>query len=89
MVETEPPSAANAIGCFDQSIKIAQQQQAKSLELRSVMSIARLYRNQGRRGEAWSLLAQIYDRFTEGFDTRDLLEAKVLLDELSQSDRLA
>jgi predicted ATPase len=53
------------------------------------MSVARLYRNQGRQDEAWSLLAQIYDSFTEGFDTRDLLEAKALLDELSQSDRLA
>ena len=88
-VETESASVTNAIGCFGQSIMVAQQQQAKSLELRAVMCVARLYKNQGRQDEAWSLLAQIYDQFTEGFDTKDLLEAKVLLDELSQSNRLA
>jgi len=56
---------------------------AKSLELRAVMSVARLYQNQGRQEEARGLLAQIYNRFTEGVDTMDLREAKALLDELS------
>ena len=77
------PAVAQAEACFNQSIKIAQQQKAKSWELRAVMSLARLYQNQGKQKEARSLLAQIYDRFTEGFDTLDLREAKALLDELS------
>jgi predicted ATPase/DNA-binding winged helix-turn-helix (wHTH) protein len=81
--EPEPPVVAQAEGCFNQSIKIAQQQKAKSWELRAVMSLARLYQNQGKQEEARGLLAQIYDRFTEGFDTLDLREAKALLDELS------
>jgi predicted ATPase len=83
VVEAEPPMVAQAEGCFDQSIKIAQRQKAKSLELRAVMSVARLYRKQGKQEEAQGLLTQIYDRFTEGFDTKDLREAKALLDELS------
>jgi predicted ATPase len=83
VVESEPPAAAQAEGCFSQSIKIAHQQKAKSWELRAVMSLARLYQKQGKQEEAWDLLAQIYNRFTEGFDTVDLREAKALLDELS------
>jgi predicted ATPase len=78
-----PPAFANAETCFDRSIQIAQRQGAKSLELRAAMSIARFYRTQGKRHEARRLLAQIYGRFTEGFDTLDLREAKALLDELS------
>jgi len=81
-IVAEPPSVTNAEACFRQSIKIAQQQRAKSLELRAVMSVARLYQKQGRQKEARSLLAQIYDRFTEGFDTVDLREAKALLGDL-------
>jgi len=53
------------------------------LELRTVMSMARLYQNQDKQEQARSLLAQIYGRFTEGFDTADLREAKALLDGLS------
>jgi predicted ATPase/DNA-binding winged helix-turn-helix (wHTH) protein len=83
VVEAESPTVTNAEGCFNESIKIAQRQKAKSLELRSVISMARLYQNQGRLKEARSLLAQMYDRFTEGFDTMDLREAKALLDEVS------
>ena len=83
VVESEPPAAAEAEGCFSQSIKIAQQQKAKSLELRAVMSLARLYQNQGKKEEARRHLTQIYRKFTEGLDTMDLLEAKALLDELS------
>jgi predicted ATPase len=81
-IVAEPHSVTNAEACFRQSIKIAQQQRAKSLELRAVMSVARLYQKQGRQKEARSLLAQIYDRFTEGFDTVDLREAKALLGDL-------
>jgi predicted ATPase/DNA-binding winged helix-turn-helix (wHTH) protein len=77
------PTDTRAEACFRQSIKIAQQQKAKSWELRAVMSLARLYQNQGKREEAHSLLAQVSDSFTEGFDTVDLREAKALLDELS------
>jgi predicted ATPase/DNA-binding winged helix-turn-helix (wHTH) protein len=81
--EAEPARVAQAEACVNQSIKIAQPQKAKSLELRAVMSLARLYQNQGKQEEARSLLEQIYDSFTEGFDTKDLIEAKALLDELS------
>jgi predicted ATPase len=59
------------------------QQQAKSWELCAAMSMARLWRDQGKRDEARDLLAPVYGWFTEGFDTRDLKEAKALLDELS------
>ena len=75
---------AQADGCFDQSIKIAQQQKAKSLELRGVMSLLRLYQRQGKKKEAQHLLTQIYDKFTEGFDTVDLRGAKALLYELGE-----
>ena len=59
------------------------QQQAKSWELRAAMSMARLWRDQGKRDEARDLLAPVYGWFTEGFDTLDLKEAKALLDELA------
>ena len=58
------------------------QQQAKSWELRAAMSMARLWRDQGKRQQARDLLAPVYGWFTEGFDTLDLKEAKALLDEL-------
>ena len=80
--EAEPASVSQAEACLNQSIEIAQQQKAKSWELRAAMSLARLHQNQGKKEEARSLLAQIYDRFTEGFDTMDLREAKALLDDL-------
>lgn len=83
VVKPEPPEVAQAEGCFSRSIKIARRQKAKSWELRAVMSLARLYQNRGRMEEARDLLTHIYDRFTEGFDTADLREAKALLDELS------
>jgi len=64
------------------AIRIAQAQQAKSLELRAATSLARLMGEAGRRAEARELLVPVYDWFTEGFDTADLKDAKVLLDEL-------
>ena len=82
-VESEPAGIANAEQSFHQAIEIAQRQNAKSWELRAVMSLARLYRDRGKQQQARSLLTQIYDRFTEGFKTVDLCEAKTLLDELS------
>ena len=69
--------------CFHKAIEIARKQQAKSLELRAVMSLARLWQQQGKKEEAWQMLAEIYGWFTEGFDTKDLKEAKALLEELS------
>jgi predicted ATPase len=68
---------------FAQSIRIAQQQRAKSLQLRAVMSLARLWGEQSRRAEARNLLAPVYGWFTEGFDTVDLKMARALLDELA------
>ena len=63
---------------------MARQQQAKSLELRAAMSLSRLWQRQ-QRTEASALLAPIYDRFTEGFDTADLQEARTLLEELREN----
>jgi predicted ATPase len=68
---------------FDRGLAVARQQQAKSWELRAAMSMARLWRDQGKRNEARDLLAPVYGWFTEGFDTLDLKEAKNLIDELS------
>jgi predicted ATPase len=73
---------AEAEACFLQAIAIAQKQQAKSWELRASTSLARLWQQQGKRAEAHKLLSEVYNWFTEGFDTKDLQEAKVLLAEL-------
>jgi predicted ATPase len=69
--------------CFQQAIEVAQRQQAKSLELRAMVSLARLWQSQGKLHEAHSMLSKIYNWFTEGFDTKDLQEAKALVEELS------
>jgi class 3 adenylate cyclase/predicted ATPase len=69
--------------CFHKAIDVARKQQAKSLELRAVLSLARLWQQQGKSTEAHQMLAEIYGWFTEGFDTKDLQEAKALLDALS------
>jgi predicted ATPase len=68
--------------CFHKAIAIAQRQQAKSLELRAVMSLSRLWQQQDKPHEAHKMLSDIYGWFTEGFDTKDLQEAKALLVEL-------
>ena len=73
--------AAKAEAYFERALAVARQQQAKSWELRAAMSMARLWRDQGKRDEARELLAPVYGWFTEGFDTLDLKEAKALLDE--------
>jgi predicted ATPase len=76
------PDTAKAQGYFERALAVAREQQAKSWELRAAMSMARLWRDQGKREEARELLAP-YGWFTEGFDTRDLKEAKAPLEELA------
>ncbi|HXB77130.1 MAG TPA: adenylate/guanylate cyclase domain-containing protein [Bradyrhizobium sp.] len=76
-------SPADVESCFEQALATARGQSAKSFELRASISLARLRRDQGKHAEARALLAPVYGWFTEGFDTRDLKEAKALLDELS------
>jgi len=76
------PDAAKAEAYFERALAVARQQQAKSWELRAAISMARLWRDQGKRDAARDLLAPVYGWFTEGFDTLDLKEAKALLDEL-------
>ena len=77
------PDAAKAEAYFERALAVARQQQAKSWELRASMSLARLWRDQGKVQQARELLAPVYGWFTEGFDTRDLKEAKMLLEELA------
>ena len=73
-----------AEACFQQAIQIAQQQSARSWELRAATSLARLWQQQGKTTEARKLLAPVYDWFTEGFETADLQETKALLGDLSE-----
>jgi class 3 adenylate cyclase/predicted ATPase len=75
--------AVKAEACFERALAVARSQQAKSWELRSAMSMARLWRDQGKRDQARELLAPIYGWFTEGFDTPDLKQAKALVDKLA------
>src|SRR5262249_49178699 len=74
---------AEAEACFQRALDVAHRQEAKSLELRAAMSLARLWQQQGKGAEAYELLAPIYGWFTEGFDTADLQDAKALLGELT------
>jgi predicted ATPase len=78
------PDEDQAETCFHQALAIASHQQAKSLELRAAMSLARLWQQQGARAEASALLAPVYGWFTEGFDTADLQEATALLEVVSR-----
>ena len=82
-VRSPVSDASKAEEYFERALMVARQQQAKSWELRAAMSMARLWRDQGKRNEARDLLAPVYGWFTEGFDTLDLKEAKNLIDELS------
>ncbi len=80
VVEVERAAVVQAEACFSESIKIAVQQKARSWELRSAISLARLYKNHGKQKKARCLLTQIYDRFTEGFETADLKAARQFID---------
>jgi predicted ATPase len=80
LLRDQNPKVAEAL--FTEAIRISQRQQAKMWELRAAVSLARLWRDQGRRVEARESLAPVYGWFTEGFDTPDLKDAKALLDEL-------
>ena len=79
------PNASEAETCIQQALDLAHEQQSKSLELRAAISLSRLWNQQGKRVEAHNLLTEIYDWFSEGFDTADLKEAKALMDNLSQA----
>ena len=83
-LKSPEPAAARAESYFERALAVAREQQAKSWELRAARSIARLWRDQGKRDEARELLAPVYGWFTEGFDTLDLKEAKALLDTLAK-----
>jgi tetratricopeptide (TPR) repeat protein len=78
------PPQAEAEACLHTALDIARQQEAKSLELRAAMSLSRLWQAQGKTTQARQVLATIYNWFTEGFDTRDMREARVLLARLTQ-----
>src|SRR5262249_52373249 len=82
LLATGPASSAEAGALFCRALDIARAQEAKSFELRAATSLGRLWQRQGKRAEARALLAPVYACFTEGFDTRDLVEAKALLEEL-------
>jgi predicted ATPase len=77
------PGGAKAQAHFERALAIAREQKAKSWELRAATSLARLWRDQGKRRQARDVLAPIYGWFTEGFDTLDVKQAKALLDALA------
>ena len=81
---SDHPDPAKAEACFWCALSVARQQQAKSWQLRAGMSMARLWRDQGKRQQARELLAPIYGWFTEGLETIDLKHAKALLNELTE-----
>jgi predicted ATPase len=83
MLISPTPNGSKAEAYFERALTLARKQQAKSWELRAAMSMARLWRDQGKCAEAGDLLASVYGWFTEGFNTHDLKEAKALLDGLA------
>src|SRR5262249_32737714 len=84
LLQQSSDNQADAESSFHHALEIARSQQAKSFELRAATSLARLWQQQGKRQEAYDLLAPIYGWFTEGFDTPDLQDAKALLDALGE-----
>jgi predicted ATPase len=84
-LKSPQPDAAKAEAHFEHALAVARQQQAKSWELRAATSMARLWHDQGKPQQARELLAPVYGWFTEGFDTRDLKEAKALLDQIASA----
>ena len=83
LLDIDPNAVEEAEALFGQSLEIARRQEAKTFELRAATSLARLWQRQGKRDQARALLGPLYAWFTEGFDTRDLQNAKALLDELT------
>ncbi len=83
LLSSSAKRVVEAEACFNEAIEVARRQLAKSLELRAAMSLSRLWQHQDKRRDAYDLLATVYNWFTEGFDTADLQEAKVLLEELN------
>ena len=77
---TSVQAEIEATSCFQQALKVARQQQAKSLELRAAISLARLWKKQQKEIEAQQLVAEVYGRFTEGFETSDLRQAKTFFE---------
>ena len=82
-VEAPPGVQTEAEECFRKSIEIARQQEARSFELKAVISLSRLWKQQGKKAEARQAMAEIYGWFSEGFDTKDLIDAKLLIEQLS------
>ena len=82
LLQQAVPDTQQAESCFQHALAVARHQQAKSWELQAAMSLSRLWQEQGKCAAARALLAPIYDWFTEGFDTADLQEARMLLNEL-------
>jgi predicted ATPase len=80
------PDLPQATACFHQALDVAHRQQARMLELRAALSLSRLWQQQGKRAEAYELLAPLYGWFTEGLDTADLQEAQALLEALRAPD---
>jgi len=78
----DSPAVTEAEKCFREAREVARAQEAKWWELRTMVSLAHLLRDSGRRDEAFKMLAEIYSWFTEGFDTADLKDAKALLEDL-------
>jgi predicted ATPase len=83
LLRQDDSNAAEARSCYERAIEIARNQSARLLELRATTSLARLLASQRKRDEARTMLAEIYNWFTEGFDTADLKDAKALLDKLN------
>jgi predicted ATPase len=84
LLTVSPAKQEEAATCFQHALDVARHQHAKSLELRAAVSLSRLWQQQGKRVEAYELLAPVYRWFTEGFDTADLKQAKALLEELEE-----
>ena len=88
LLAQSPDDPAEAETCFQNALEIARRQQAKSLELRTAMSLARLWQRQGKEGDARQLLNDVFAWFTEGFDTSDLRDARTLLNELGAMEEV-
>jgi predicted ATPase len=82
LLQRSLPNASQVETCFQQALEVAHHQQAKALELRAALSLAQLWQGQGKQTTARQLLTERYSWFTEGFDTADLQEARVVLEEL-------